>query len=558
MEELRKLVFEKINYKTLRMSKNDFAVLVEKGAEQGKDEAQMKKLASSCLKELRTFRDSSLALSMLEENDFVSEAKKMHIPTEILEVWCQETETKLKNLQTILAISDQSALREFLAANPGLEVVSQKPLSQFVKVLHKSMEYPAQEFIPVQENLPTFVNAPSVSDFNPIASSFAVSPTPKMGKKNLHVGLVVGAVVACIVAVTLVLTSGSKVTPYFNKDIQYGKFIDPRDQQEYRTVMVGDEEWFAQNLNYATSNSVCDTCELYGRLYNYADAMIACPAGWTVPAFADMVSLFSENENVFISPKKLLSQKLAGTDVFGFSGITSGFYSFKDNVIKRRGEVFNLWLYDETDNLALRAKIDGSKSMLEINPLAKDYGFSVRCVRQNQTHRDDSKKILIDTRDSHFYSTAMIGGRNWMTMNLRYRMPQSYCYGDDKSNCSRYGRLYTWDAANVACPIGWHLPNNVDLSTLLSYVGSSGVERSLNLRAGSFANGMDKFGFSVLPAGSYDSIGKAFYGLDNYASFWTSTENNDDFAYYLNIYINDVNIYNNVKTLGYSVRCVQD
>ena len=35
MNELRKLVFEKIKFEKLKISKNDYAVLVEKGAEQG-------------------------------------------------------------------------------------------------------------------------------------------------------------------------------------------------------------------------------------------------------------------------------------------------------------------------------------------------------------------------------------------------------------------------------------------------------------------------------------------------------------------------------------------
>ena len=62
---------------------------------------------------------------------------------------------------------------------------------------------------------------------------------------------------------------------------------DVRDGKTYQTVTLGDQTWFAQDLNYETGNSWCykddaANCEAYGRLYDWETALTACPAGWHI------------------------------------------------------------------------------------------------------------------------------------------------------------------------------------------------------------------------------------------------------------------------------------
>lgn len=144
---------------------------------------------------------------------------------------------------------------------------------------------------------------------------------------------------------------------------------------------------------------------------------------------------------------------------------------------------------------------------------------------------------IIDSRDGRTYHTVQIGNQCWLKENLRYLpevFPSSngseinlryYVNGyegisvnDAKStvNYGKYGVLYNYPAAKKGCPVGWHLPNDSDWETLGNFVISqnSGYVRDgqywyevgehLKTRSGwPNGNGLDSYGFSGLPGGSY-------------------------------------------------------
>ena len=82
---------------------------------------------------------------------------------------------------------------------------------------------------------------------------------------------------------------------------------------------------------------------------------------------------------------------------------------------------------------------------------------------------DNEIEYFRDIRDGQVYKIVTIGDQVWMAKNLNYEMAGSYCYSNNASNCMRYGRLYTWNAAMNACPDGWHLPTYDELVSLIDY-----------------------------------------------------------------------------------------
>ena len=156
---------------------------------------------------------------------------------------------------------------------------------------------------------------------------------------------------------------------------------------------------------------------------------------------------------------------------------------------------------------------------------------------QNTSTYDESKNLLIDNRDGERYSTVKIGDRVWMAENLKFRLPESYCYDNNVQNCDRYGRLYTWSSAKKACPDGWSLPMGDDLNY-----------QDFNLTK-----------FRVVNGGYYVD-GESYIDLGNRAFFWLGDDKGGDKADAISF--RGMNLesfaYQGRKANAYSVRCIQD
>ena len=151
-----------------------------------------------------------------------------------------------------------------------------------------------------------------------------------------------------------------------------------------------------------------------------------------------------------------------------------------------------------------------------------------------------------DPRDGQSYGIVQIGPQTWMAENLNYEIEGSACPEGDKRNCSKYGRLYTWAAAQKVCPEGWHLPDRADFEQLIASAagtdlasGMAVAGEKLKSTSGWFkkGNGSDDFGFNALPAGyrlaGNNATGGKFDGIGGYAHLWTASETPDGLAHYL-------------------------
>jgi len=117
-------------------------------------------------------------------------------------------------------------------------------------------------------------------------------------------------------------------------------------------------------------------------------------------------------------------------------------------------------------------------------------------------------------------ATVTIGGVKWMKKNLNVKTEGSWCYDGKDANCDKYGRLYTYSAADAACSsIGMFLPGDKELDALVTAAGGAGVAgKKLKSKSGwdNNNNGTDNYGFSALPGGYRDNgyfkgVGKTGY-----------------------------------------------
>jgi len=172
-----------------------------------------------------------------------------------------------------------------------------------------------------------------------------------------------------------------------------------------------------------------------------------------------------------------------------------------------------------------------------------------------------------DDNDSYTYSggTIRVGNQTWMARNLDRATANSKCYANSADSCAKYGRLYDWNAAMKACPFGWHLPSDVEWTTLTEYAGGdSTAGKKLKSKSGWANNGADngagtdEFNFSALPGGYGGSDGT--FSTTGYDGFWWSATDRNANAYIRRMYNYAEYVDKNIdsKTNLFSVRCVQD
>jgi len=206
---------------------------------------------------------------------------------------------------------------------------------------------------------------------------------------------------------------------------------------------------------------------------------------------------------------------------------------------------------DITDNLTIRvASVNGANA----ETAAKNGVLQIRAVS-----RKIERSSFTDSRDKKSYRTVRIGLLRWMAQNLNYQTNNSWCYDNKTSNCAKYGRLYTWDAAMNACPAGWRLPTNEDWYYLVKIAGSNAGTK-LKARLPDW-NGTDDYGFSALPGG-YHNLGNGSFNYAGYGGhWWSATEKDRSLKRVRDMLSNEGLVYESAsgsRDVGLSALCVQD
>ena len=136
-------------------------------------------------------------------------------------------------------------------------------------------------------------------------------------------------------------------------------------------------------------------------------------------------------------------------------------------------------------------------------------------------------------------------------------------YGNNANNVATYGRLYNWYAVNTGnlCPSGWHVPTDVEYTTLTDGLGGGSVAGGKMKSSASDSpawNGTNTSGFSGLAGGFRDFDGY-FYFEGNYGYFWSASAfGASAWSRRLSGGLTGVSRFGNDQRVGFSVRCVRD
>lgn len=124
---------------------------------------------------------------------------------------------------------------------------------------------------------------------------------------------------------------------------RFGKLVDSRDGQTYKTVKIGNQVWMAENLNYdynygSAKSYVNKDHPEFGRYYTWAAAMAACPEGWHLPAFTEWEALYrTMGQSPYAMQAKGFEKWPDATDEFGFSVLPAGDYCHECDAVMFSG-----------------------------------------------------------------------------------------------------------------------------------------------------------------------------------------------------------------------------
>ncbi len=173
------------------------------------------------------------------------------------------------------------------------------------------------------------------------------------------------------------------------KDDAFGVLNDPRDGQKYKTIVIGHQEWMAENLNYSDSaqtpvlkgQTVCgEDRESTGCYYGWPAALEVCPEGWHLPSKDEWDTLLSVDHDLVISwgwgPGCWLY-----SDSSDFSLMPAGEFHLLDDK-ENTGDENSFW--SATDAWYYKIYCSSSLWSGDVGDYARNARLSVRCLKNGE------------------------------------------------------------------------------------------------------------------------------------------------------------------------------
>jgi len=185
-------------------------------------------------------------------------------------------------------------------------------------------------------------------------------------------------------------------------------------------------------------------------------------------------------------------------------------------------------------------------------------------LQEKKTTLNEPYDSVVVDRDSNMYTVKKLRNNMlWMTTNLKLTIPGSSYYNDSAKYGERYGRLYTWEAAQAGCALlgeDWRLPTKEDWQELGKSYGTIGREETNIAKRAYYpllTGGNSQFnavlGGGRNPDGSYAR-------LEAHGFYWTGSINDHHTAWFANFAKGSQALYlraEGEKRSAFSVRCVK-
>ena len=155
-------------------------------------------------------------------------------------------------------------------------------------------------------------------------------------------------------------------------------------------------------------------------------------------------------------------------------------------------------------------------------------------------------------------------GKQWTMGNLNVDTADSYCYDEAPQSCRAYGRLYTWESAQLACLSlgqGWRLPVDDEWRQLAKRnggVSEDSEDKGKAAYAALLTGGGS--GFGALLGGGRSATGE-YARLEAHGFYWTASESGPGLAVFYNFGKGGLAVHRQregEKRAAFSVRCVRD
>ena len=311
------------------------------------------------------------------------------------------------------------------------------------------------------------------------------------------------------------------------------------------------------------------------------------------------------------------------TQEFSLSGIRNGLniinvqgngYQFSEKLLsngKPNGTAIITRVSNNIQSITEEKSIKDSKGIQAIVDMAYNSGERLKYTAvsgNNKTVMTDipsTDKTVTFTfteckdGDNNYYPVVQINTQLWMAENLKTTKyndvtaipnitddatwtaatTSAYCdYSNTPANSTTFGRLYNWYAVdnNAAtkvasnggknvCPTSWHVPNDTEWTTLMTYLGGESVAGGKVKETGTThwttpnTGATNETGFTALPGGNRGG-NSTYYNVGSNGYWWSSTEYSAARAWSSHMSYSNTAVVrsNNVMQSGFSVRCVRD